>query len=228
MEGAAQRPAARPPALLVRAGERSRPDPDRRPRRSRMFRPAAGRDHPTGHGRGDDEPGIAGRTPRRSSPACSPARPTSSSTCSMDRLDGRIPFEEVQDFMHAYEEAIERILGLRRGLVHAHRRRLPAHLVRLTQGVSMAAVITLEKLTKSYGSSRGIIDVDLEVERGRDLRLPRPQRGRQDDDDPDDAGPDPADLRQGLRVRRSSRRPIRSRSTGGSATSRASSRSTTA
>jgi ABC-2 type transport system ATP-binding protein len=30
----------------------------------------------------------------------------------------------------------------------------------------MVAVITLEKLTKSYGSSRGIIDVDLEVELG--------------------------------------------------------------
>jgi ABC-2 type transport system ATP-binding protein len=30
----------------------------------------------------------------------------------------------------------------------------------------MAAVITLEKLTKSYGSSRGIIDVDLQVELG--------------------------------------------------------------
>ncbi len=30
----------------------------------------------------------------------------------------------------------------------------------------MAAVITLEKLTKSYGASRGIIDVDLEVEAG--------------------------------------------------------------
>jgi len=29
------------------------------------------------------------------------------------RLDGRIPFEEVQRFMHAYEEAVERILGLR-------------------------------------------------------------------------------------------------------------------
>ena len=29
-----------------------------------------------------------------------------------DRLDGRISFEEVQQFMHAYEEAIERILGL--------------------------------------------------------------------------------------------------------------------
>jgi len=30
----------------------------------------------------------------------------------------------------------------------------------------MAAVITLEKLTKSYGSSRGIIEVDLEVQAG--------------------------------------------------------------
>ncbi len=31
------------------------------------------------------------------------------------RLEGRIPFEEVQQFMHAYEEAIERILGLSAG-----------------------------------------------------------------------------------------------------------------
>jgi AcrR family transcriptional regulator len=30
----------------------------------------------------------------------------------MDRIDGRIAFEEVQDFMHAYAEAIERILGI--------------------------------------------------------------------------------------------------------------------
>ncbi len=30
----------------------------------------------------------------------------------MDRLDGRVAFEEVQGFMHAYSEAIERILGL--------------------------------------------------------------------------------------------------------------------
>jgi len=28
------------------------------------------------------------------------------------RVDGRIPFEEVQRFMHAYQEAVERILGL--------------------------------------------------------------------------------------------------------------------
>ena len=30
----------------------------------------------------------------------------------LDRIDGRIPFEQVQGFMHAYAEAIERILGL--------------------------------------------------------------------------------------------------------------------
>jgi AcrR family transcriptional regulator len=33
----------------------------------------------------------------------------------MDRLDGRVAFDEVQGFMHAYSEAIERILGLRPG-----------------------------------------------------------------------------------------------------------------
>jgi len=30
----------------------------------------------------------------------------------LDRIDGRIPFEEVEGFMRAYSEAIERILGL--------------------------------------------------------------------------------------------------------------------
>ncbi len=33
----------------------------------------------------------------------------------LDRLDGHVTFEEVQRFIHAYEEAIERILGLRPG-----------------------------------------------------------------------------------------------------------------
>jgi len=33
----------------------------------------------------------------------------------MDRLDGRVSFAEVQGFMHAYSEAIERILGLPQG-----------------------------------------------------------------------------------------------------------------
>ena len=30
----------------------------------------------------------------------------------VDRLDGRVPYEEVERFIHAYDEAIERILGL--------------------------------------------------------------------------------------------------------------------
>ena len=33
----------------------------------------------------------------------------------IDRLDGRVPYEEVERFIHAYNEAIERILGLRPG-----------------------------------------------------------------------------------------------------------------
>ena len=30
----------------------------------------------------------------------------------LDRLDGKVPYEEVERFIHAYDEAIERILGL--------------------------------------------------------------------------------------------------------------------
>ena len=37
----------------------------------------------------------------------------------------------------------------------------------------MTAIIETEKLTKSYGEHRGIIDVDLRGRRGRGLRLPR-------------------------------------------------------
>jgi len=33
----------------------------------------------------------------------------------IDRLDGRVPYEEVERFIHAYDEAIERILGLTPG-----------------------------------------------------------------------------------------------------------------
>ena len=33
----------------------------------------------------------------------------------IDRLDGRVPYEEVERFIHAYDEAIERILGLAPG-----------------------------------------------------------------------------------------------------------------
>ncbi len=33
----------------------------------------------------------------------------------IDRLEGRVPYEEVERFLHAYDEAIERILGLPAG-----------------------------------------------------------------------------------------------------------------
>jgi AcrR family transcriptional regulator len=33
----------------------------------------------------------------------------------LDRIDGRVPYEEVERFIHAYDEAIERILGLEPG-----------------------------------------------------------------------------------------------------------------
>ena len=91
----------------------------------------------------------------------------------------------------------------------------------------MANVIETEKLTKSYGSHRGIIEVDLAVQEGEVfgflgpngagktttirtlLDLIRPTSG---------ARP---------RLRHRVDRPTRWRSTGGSATSRASSPSTT-
>ena len=49
----------------------------------------------------------------------------------------------------------------------------------------MTAVIQTEKLTKSYGSHRGIIDVDLAVQQGEVFGFLGPERRRQDDDDPD-------------------------------------------
>ena len=112
--------------------------------------------------------------------------------------------------------AYERILGAPAGVV-AHRR--PSHPARSgstdasppgTEGASMTAIIQTEKLTKSYGTHRGIIDVDLAGRRGRGLRLPRAQRRRQDDDDPDAPRPHPADERAGARLRhRVERRPGR-------------------
>ena len=90
----------------------------------------------------------------------------------------------------------------------------------------MTAVIQTERLTKSYGPHRGIIDLDLEVAEGEIfgflgpngagktttmrvlLDLIRPTSGR-------------------ARCSASRRPPIRSRSTGGSATCRASSTCTT-
>ena len=65
----------------------------------------------------------------------------------------------------------------------------------------MTAVIETHQLSKSYGPHRGIVEVDLDVEDRRGLRLPRAQRRRQDDDDPDAARSHPPDERPGDRVR---------------------------
>ncbi len=92
----------------------------------------------------------------------------------------------------------------------------------------MTAVIETEKLTKSYGSHRGIIEVDLAVAQGEIFGFLGPERRRQDDDDPDPARPDPADLGRRPASSASSRAPTRWRSTAGSATCPASSPSTTA
>ena len=59
----------------------------------------------------------------------------------------------------------------------------------------MTAVIETEKLTKSYGAHRGIIEVDLTVDEGEAFGFLGPERRRQDDDDPDPARPHPADQR---------------------------------
>ena len=54
--------------------------------------------------------------------------------------------------------------------------------------------IHTEGLTKHYGDVEALVDLDLDVRAGRDLRFPRSQRRRQDDDDPHDPRRDPADL----------------------------------
>ena len=52
--------------------------------------------------------------------------------------------------------------------------------------------VVCEKLTKRYGEVVAVQDLDLTVRAGRGLRLPRPQRRRQDDDAADAARPGPA------------------------------------
>ena len=74
----------------------------------------------------------------------------------------------------------------------------------------MTAIIQTEKLTKSYGEHRGDHRRRPRGHRGRGVRVPRSQRRRQDDDDPDAARPHPADERSGARLRhRDDRRPGR-------------------
>ena len=65
----------------------------------------------------------------------------------------------------------------------------------------MTAIIETEKLTKSYGEPPRDHRRRPRGRRGRGLRLPRTERRRQDDDDPDRAGPDPPDQRPGAGLR---------------------------
>jgi hypothetical protein len=43
-------------------------------------------------------------------------------------------------------------------------------------------VVSVRGLVKRYGSHEAVAGIDLEVRRGRDLRLPRPERRGQDHD----------------------------------------------
>ena len=60
---------------------------------------------------------------------------------------------------------------------------------------TMTAVIELDHLTKRYGAARGIEDLSLSVERGEVFGFLGPERCRQDDHDPDAAGPAAPDER---------------------------------
>ena len=74
-------------------------------------------------------------------------------------------------------------------------------------GTTMANVIEADGLTKWYGKRRGIVDVDFDDPGGRGLRLPGPQRRRQDDDHPPAARLPAAD--RGSRARCSATTPGR-------------------
>ena len=79
----------------------------------------------------------------------------------------------------------------------------------------MTAVIETERLTKAYGEHRGHHRARPRGRRGRDLRVPRAERRRQDDDDARPARPHPADLRPRRGVRhRDDRRSGRDPPTG--------------
>ena len=71
-----------------------------------------------------------------------------------------------------------------------------------------ATAIRAERLTKLYGNARGVLDLSFAVDERRGVRVPRPERRRQDDHDPSHPRPDPADPRphRGLRRRPAPRR----------------------
>ncbi len=68
--------------------------------------------------------------------------------------------------MAAYGEADRADPRPARRLVRAHRRPHPCTSGSPEEGAPMTAIIETEKLTKSYGTHRGIIEVDLAVEQG--------------------------------------------------------------
>ena len=72
-----------------------------------------------------------------------------------------------------------------------------------------APAIETDGLTKRYGATAGSRTCRFAVAAGRGLRLPRAQRRRQDDDDPDAARPDPPDRGHGAPLR--PRQPPRQR-----------------
>ena len=118
---------------------------------------------------------------------------------------------DIRDLYAFFEREWPAILARMHELETASPDRCRRRAHRQTKGSDrMTAVIETEQLTKSYGTHRGIVDVDLSVERGRGVRLPRPERRRQDDDDPHAARPHPPDERAGARLRhRDDRRPGR-------------------
>ena len=85
------------------------------------------------------------------------------------RRDDTIPYAEVEPGWPPTGGPWNGSLGLPGWVVHEDRSRDAARVVRLTAGPKgdpMTAIIQTEKLTKSYGEHRGIIDVDLEVDEG--------------------------------------------------------------
>ena len=190
----------------------------RRPRRpARLLEHDPGRDGP-----GDREPSApdAPSLDTLESPICRRRRGPSD-----PRRRSRAPVRDVHELYLQVDGRAVVTIAVEQSSRAPRGRRPPAS---PRERIDMPAIIRTERLTKSL---RRAPRHHRRRPRGpgrRGVRLPRPQRRRQDDDDPDDARPDPADERAARSCSASSRPWTRSRSTGGSATSRASSPSTTA
>ncbi len=99
--------------------------------------------------------------------------------------------------------AVPVLVGRRGGRPRAARARHPpppAWRARLLVAAApVRAMIAVESLVKTFGSFRAVDGVSLEVAAGRDPRLPRPERRRQDHDDPHDRRAAEAERRAGSR-----------------------------